>query len=126
MLESLAVNQPPILPAHRQILATQPAPPGWIACYVASIERDIKEADVIRIPIILWATVRFEEDGEDYEEVRHFIADSEGGIMDFMDLEFPFLCVVEPSGDFDKITRAALAEYNAEQQRKETRDSFIS
>ena len=126
MLESLAVSQPPSLPAHRQILSTQPAPPGWIACYVAAIETDLKEADVIRIPIILWATVRFEEDGEDYEEVRHFIADSEGGIMDFMDLEFPFLCVVEPSADFDKVTTAALAEYNSEQQRKATRDSLIS
>lgn len=107
------------LPDKRQILSTQPAPLGWFACYVKEMEEDQDnpantQASIIKIPVILWVTVRFQEDTIDYEEIRHFVADTDGGIMDYLDVDYPFLCVIDPSADFERAVKAALADFHAE------------
>ena len=126
MLESFAVRQPPSLPLQRQIILTQTVPPGWAACYVVDVEKEAQQASVLSLPIILWVTVRFDEDGETFEEIRHFVADTDGEIKDFMELDLPFLCIVEPTSDFEKVTRAALAVFDAHARDKEESDNLMS
>lgn len=106
-----------------KIIGSQKADPGWKACYV--LDYGTEEDDDIKLlsrHIILWVTIEY-EDGE--HEIRHFVADWDGEITDFLNIEHEFLCVVAPDQDFEAIARQALKEHLYSKLEKQT-DSHIT
>ncbi len=103
------------------IVMTQPAPSGWLACYLGDISQEQQEAQILKLPIALWAVVEItDDDGEEHQEVRHFVADPSGEIIDYLDVGYPFLCVVEPGADIEKRARTAVQEHLQQQEENQT------
>jgi hypothetical protein len=101
-----------------KIIDSTPAPLGWQACYV--LDRPLNEEESIKLlarPIILWVTIEFDDGAQ---EIRHFIADWDGRIIDHLNLEHEFLCVVAPDQNFEELAKQALQEQVYEKLEKQT------
>lgn len=77
------------------IVSACPAPSGWVACYLGD-----ETESLITLPIAMWVLVEYlEGDLLGVQELRHFVAIPDGGIVDFEDIDRQFLCVIEPGRD---------------------------
>lgn len=99
------------------ILNKVATPPNWTACYLVEDSKDSNEAEILKLPIILWVTVEFITDEESYQQIRHYIADPNGDVLDYLEIPYPFLCVIGPTClDSDQAIRAALLDYQEYQE----------
>lgn len=118
-LEHMALN-------GYSIVSTQPVPSGWQACYLGSVSREEQEAEILKLPIALWVVVAVTDDnGECRHEIRHFVATPNGELIDYLDVEFPFLCIAEPGINMEHRAKAALQEHLRETDEKADSEALL-
>lgn len=89
-------------PILSTIISTQPAPTGWVACYLS------ESGSLVTMPVILWALVEYLDDDLGTQELRHFVASPDGAIVDYEEIDDHFVCVVEPGRDARSIALARI------------------
>lgn len=85
------------------------APLGWFSCYLAEYDANNQQARILVLPVALWVTVEYNEDAETMrQEIRHFVADRSGDIIDYREVDMPFLCIAPPGVDPEVEAKDAL------------------
>lgn len=88
-----------------EIISTVAAPTGWKACYLLDYDPTDKQAKFLVLPIILWATVSYDETRQ---AIRPVVAWTSGEIGDYEDSEHPFVCLVQPGDDPERVAQAVI------------------
>lgn len=94
-----------------EILGTQSAQPGWYACYLTAYDQVTRTGKFVSLPVVLWVTVaKLGDDNTQEQSVRPFVARTNGAIIDYEQPEHPFICLVRPGDDADRVVQAVLAQ----------------
>lgn len=94
---------------NREILAMQPAPAGWFACYVNRYDREERRGEFIVLPVALWVTIGLTEGEYQRQEIRAFVARITGEVLDAHDIDLAFVCLTPPDHDPIQTALAILA-----------------
>ena len=97
------------LPAIVKIRRETVAPSGWYAYYV-----DLASKVISVLPLVLWVTVEYDEEGGTVQEIRPFVLARSGRVLDAHEPESEFLCIYGPDIDHTAGLKRVLLERHPE------------